>query len=372
MNMPALPVRIHTESNSPEPRKSLDFARVCEEGSRRLAVAGTQTTEQVASPSAIASLSSMSHPLSRYYRNRNALPSTMRGYRGKVRQVRKVLIEAGLDSVYADADDLTFPWHCVDVRIATKFWQIVTDRYTKQKSRENLIGALRQLLRECATAGLFSLGHRDQLLTCLPIRPTREGRPGRALTVAEMSALLLGALARGGKLGARDAALFATFLSTGVRVSEMVAIDITDVDLNARCITLRRTKGGRSGEHRVWLHGSTLSYLEPWLAVRGNHPGALFDSDRRPGTALDTKTIRNSLRLAEKRAGIKQHVTTHDFRRTFITSCLRQKTDPFTVARLVGHKRVTTTMAYDRRTDEEDQTAVERLSLPGFFAGRRP
>jgi integrase len=370
MNMPAQSVRSHAVSHSPELSTPDEFTRACAEGSRRLAAAGTPTTQEVAPPSAIASLSSASHPVIRYYRNRNALPNSMRSLRGKVRMTRRLLIEAGLDPAYAEADDLTFPWHCVDLRIATRFWEIVTDRYG-QKSRENLLGVARQMLRGCATAGLFSIGHRDELLGCLPVRAGKQRRPGRALTVDEMSKLLKAARERGGTLGARDAALFATFLCTGVRVSEVVAIDVADVDLDQRCITIRRTKGGCSGEHHVFLHESTISYLEPWLAVRGDHPGALFDSKQFPGRGISTCIVSEVLEMAAKRAGIKQHVTTHDFRRTFITSCLRQDTDPFTVARLVGHKRVTTTMAYDRRTEEEDRQAVERLEIPSFFAGRQ-
>ena len=43
---------------------------------------------------------------------------------------------------------------------------------------------------------------------------------------------------------------------------------------------------------------------------------------------------------------------------------LRAGVDPFTVRRLVNHKKVGTTMVYDRRTDEEDREAVQRLQLP--------
>lgn len=84
---------------------------------------------------------------------------------------------------------------------------------------------------------------------------------------------------------------------------------------------------------------------------------------------MSTWGLRDMLAKVVTDAGLTERVTSHDFRRTFITRMLRAGVDPFTVRRLVNHKKVETTMVYDRRTDDEDRQAVQRLQLPDPTTG---
>ncbi len=325
-----------------------------------------QPSEEVIDPDAIGRLSKRRNPVTRYFANRNARDDTMAAYRRRLNLARAYLIEAGMEPEFALVDLERFPWHIVSTGVATRFWEILHDRYTSHKSRENLLGALRQMVRQCAAVGLVSLAKRDDLLECLPVRSGPQRKPGRALEIDELQRLISAAAQPGTLCGIRDAAIIATFASTGIRVSELVDIDILDVDLDARRIWIRRTKGGRS--HQVWLHAVALGHVRRWIEARGEHDGALFDSVAQRGRALTTENIRQRLAKAKKAAGLP-HLTTHDFRRTFITLCLREGVDVFAVARLVGHKRVTTTMQYDRRSDAEDRAVIDSLPFPSLRLG---
>ena len=345
-----------------------DFDEMVAAARRRLnAVANRERpTGSETDPEAINRLSPATNPVSRYFANRNARADTIEGYRTRLRAVRKYLIEAGMDPRFAEVDLQHFPWHVVTPVIATRFWEILSDRYTSHKSRENLLGALRRMLDECAAVGLLTLTRRDELRECLPIRSGPQTKPGRALDMDELRRLVAAPANRGTRIGLRDAAIIATFASTGLRLSELADIDITDVNIASRQIWIRRTKGGRS--HQVWLHDAALDHVIRWTDVRGNYPGRLFKSTSTPDSSLSVDAIRRVIVKASKEAGVA-HLTSHDFRRTFITICLREGVDVFAVARLVGHKRVSTTLQYDRRSDAEDQATVDSLPFASLDLG---
>jgi integrase len=344
-----------------------DFDDMVAAASRRLGAAANEDnpTASETDPDAVNRLSPAANPMSRYFANRDARADTLEGYRTRLRAVRKYLIEAGMDSRFADVELQNFPWHVVTPSVAARFWEILSVRYTSHKSRENLLGALRRMLDECAAVGLITLTRRDALRECLPIRSGPQSKPGRALDMDELQRLISAPAKRGTRIGLRDAAIIATFASTGVRLSELADIDITDVDISSRQVWIRRTKGGRS--HQVWLHEAALTHVIRWMAARGEYPGPLFKSTSTPGSSLSVDAIRRVIIKVSKEAGVA-HLTSHDFRRTFITLCLREGVDVFALARLVGHKRVSTTLQYDRRSDAEDQAIVD--SLP--FASLRP
>jgi integrase len=322
--------------------------------------------DRVEAPEAIAALPLAEHPYQRYFAGRNARPESLNGYRRKIRTTQRLLIEAGMDPAYASLPDLEFPWHCVDQALATRFTELLLERYKSAKSRENLLGIVRSMVRLCADAGLVTIDRRERVLACLPVGAGPRERVGREITPEEMGRLLVAAAEGPGAIGLRDAAILAVFYSTGVRISELIDLDISDLNIEERRLAIRRTKGGAA--QNVWLHRNAMRILQGWIEARGTHAGALFHAIATPGIHLHSHTVRTKVKRAALRAGITP-VTPHDFRRTFITTCLRNGYDPLLVARLVGHVNVATTMVYDRRTDAEDRAAVEDLPFPSPFLG---
>lgn len=317
-------------------------------------------------PEAILELSLGNRPAARFIGSRDARPASLQAFHRKIRRTRDLLIEAGMPSHFTSTPVESFPWHCVDKAVARSFARLVDKRYPNVKSRHNLLGILREILRECAAVDLISITERDRLLECLPLRGQYTRGAGRELTDEEIAKLLGTGLNQSPRTDLRNRAILVIFLSTGLRVSEVAEIEVGDLDLDSdvRTVTVKRTKNG--SKRVVWLTLSALDLVNEWLEVRGNYPGALFDTRMRPGIPLDADSIAMMITQRARKAGITCRLTSHDFRRTVATRALRQNVDPFTVQRLLGHKNVQTTLCYDRRTEMEDRAVVDTLDLPGI------
>ena len=336
------------------------------EARQRLSEAPTRQIRRKA-PGAILKLPTARNPVTRFMGHRNARPASLQNFRRKVRRTRDLLIEAGMDERFAATPVESFPWHCVDEGVARSFAVLLDDRSPNTKSRHNLLGILRAILRECAAVDLISASERDRVLDCLLLKGQYQRGAGRELSDGEIAKLLTPALNTNPRLDLRNRAIVTVFLSTGLRVSEVAEIEVRGLDLDpeVRSVIVDLTKNGSS--RVVWLPRSALVVVNEWLEVRGDHPGALFDSLLRPGQPLHTDSIRDMLNARARKAGITKRFSTHDFRRTVATRALRSDVDVFTVKRLLGHKNVQTTLCYDRRSELEDRAVVDNLDLPGLF-----
>lgn len=336
---------------------------------RRVTPQGDPDVEPV--PEALLALPEAQRPWARYLQGRDARPESMKGYVKKAGRVKRMLLEAGFEESFASEPLETFPWHCVSRETAHHFSQLLRDRYPNAKTRENLIGALRRLVMHAASAGLMTLTRRDEVLEALPVPSAPRCRSGRELTVEEIHRLLAAEASPISRLNVRDTAIIAVFLATGLRVAEVASIRLEDLNITEddASVFIRRTKSGRS--RTVFLSRSALELVCAWLAVRGKHEGALFDSQNAPGVALTPGGVCLMLSRRSRAAGLSRHFSSHDFRRTFATRALRDGVDPFTVQRLLGHVNVQTTLIYDRRTEMEDREVVERLDVAVWIRAER-
>jgi len=315
-------------------------------------------------PRAVANMTGAGNPIRRYLSSRDAREESVSGYRRKLRQVQRALVEVGMLVPDPDAPSEEFPWHCVTPAIAAAFAELVATRYAQSaKSRENHIGVLRKVVACCTRAGLISLEEREAILDCLPLRGGAPARTGSEITVDELVRLMRGDVRQDAR-GLRDSALLEVFAATGARSCEVVDLDVSDWDAVDRVLTIRRQKGGRL--RTVPLHDGARDALVCWLEARGEQPGALFSTypGKGGGARMSVGYVNDLIADRCAEVGITRRITTHDFRRTMITRLLRSGVDPFQVARCIDHKNVATTMRYDRRTQEEDDAVFRRLELP--------
>jgi len=317
-------------------------------------------------PEAILALSPELNPVNRFFTQRDVRPHTMAGYLRAVKRVQRILVEVGHANEFASVDVEKFPWHCVDEEIATKYAALLLSRYPNVKSRHNLLGILREILRQCATVDLISMKDLDRLLRLLPLTGHYQSAKGRVLTDEDCALLLQEGLTKDPRSDLRDRTIIMVFLSTGLRVSELVEIEMADLNLDPdkRSVFIKRNKPGRS--LTVHLNQVATEMVKEWIAVRGDHPGALFDVKHRPGQILKAPSIGEMIIRRCQKAGLSTKYSSHDFRRTLATTALRQNVDVFTVQRLLGHKNVQVTLVYDRRTELEDRDAVDSLRIPGL------
>lgn len=140
----------------------------------------------------------------------------------------------------------------------------------------------------------------------------------------------------------RDRAIIETLLSSGLRVAELANLDISDIDFMNLSVRVRDGKGAK--ERISYITTVCAMHLKAYLMQRADDNHALFLSMRKR-QRLDPSGLRNILKTIEKRAGVDD-VHPHRFRRTFATNLSKRGMDVQTIARLMGHSNIQTTMIY--------------------------
>jgi integrase/recombinase XerD len=155
----------------------------------------------------------------------------------------------------------------------------------------------------------------------------------------------------------RDHVIVLCALYLGLRVAELVAVRIEDVDLAEARLLVRLGKGGKDR----WLPvKSTLApVLASWIGERRS--GWLFPSPRCPDRPLTTRAVRYLIGRLARRANIHRRASPHVCRHTFATSLLRNGADLTDVQRLLGHSHLQTTSKYLHADTSRLQAAVDRL-----------
>jgi len=184
--------------------------------------------------------------------------------------------------------------------------------------------------------------------------PTQARRLPKAITVAEVEAILDAAGAEGTPRALRDRALLEVLYATGARISEAVGLDVDDLDTDAASVLLR----GKGSKQRIvpvgrLALGAVDAYLvrgRPALAAAGRGGPALFLNAR--GGRLTRQSAWSILAAAVERSGVQAEVSPHTFRHSFATHLLDGGADVRVVQELLGHASVTTTQIYTLVTVE--------------------
>ena len=188
--------------------------------------------------------------------------------------------------------------------------------------------------------------------------PAQPRRLPKAISTDDVERLLLAAGAGEGPVPLRDRALLELLYSTGARISEVVGLDVDDLDLTPGAAAVRLL--GKGGKERVVPVGSYAvdaveAYLvraRPVLAAAGRGLPAVFLNTR--GARLSRQTAWAVLRGAAQRAGIARadDVSPHTLRHSFATHLLAGGADVRVVQELLGHASVTTTQVYTHVTPD--------------------
>lgn len=140
----------------------------------------------------------------------------------------------------------------------------------------------------------------------------------------------------------RDSAIAELFYSSGLRLAELVAINLEDVDHQARLLTVT----GKGRKTRTIPVGSVaLAAIGRWLAARPPSTSpALFTSNR--GRRISLRNVQARLKLQGRRAGMYQDVHPHMLRHSFASHMLESSGDLRAVQELLGHANIATTQIY--------------------------
>ena len=162
----------------------------------------------------------------------------------------------------------------------------------------------------------------------------------------------------------RNRAILEVLFSTGTRVSELVNLNIDQVNLERGEFSVL----GKGGKRRVvFLSDGAKDALKKYLAKRQDKDEAVFirvvtvrkEDQEKETQRLTTRQVERIVQSAAKQAGIVKKVTPHTLRHSFATDILRGGADIRSVQHLLGHQNVTTTQVYTHVTDEHLRSTPE-------------
>lgn len=151
----------------------------------------------------------------------------------------------------------------------------------------------------------------------------------------------------------RDAAILHTLFSTGMRISELVALDRDDIRTDTNEIAVR----GKGNKVRVvFLSEPARQTLAKYVARRQDVDPALFIRHKKNVGAADdlrltVRTMQRLMKTYAARAGITKDITPHTLRHSFATDLLTNGADIREVQQLLGHSSISTTQIYTHLTD---------------------
>ncbi|MFO0796164.1 MAG: tyrosine recombinase XerC [Gemmataceae bacterium] len=191
--------------------------------------------------------------------------------------------------------------------------------------------------------------------------PRLEKKLPHFLTVADVQKLLAAPDASAWA-GSRDRALLETLYSAGLRVSELVGLDLADADLNDGVVVVR----GKGKKERLALLGpAAVAAIRAWLPERAallqragaDSPAVFLNKD---GGRLTARSVGRLLTGYLRLAGLDPRTSPHTLRHSFATHLLDAGADIRGVQELLGHKSLNTTQVYTHVTTQRLQDSYRK------------
>ncbi|HZW08437.1 MAG TPA: tyrosine recombinase XerC [Phycisphaerales bacterium] len=196
--------------------------------------------------------------------------------------------------------------------------------------------------------------------------PRQSKRLPKAITVEQVERLLA-APGDADVLGRRDRAMLETLYSTGIRVSELVGLNVIDLDAAGEALRIR---GKGKKERLVPLGTHALTAIRRYSESVEDDPrfAACWAADRRSaaplfinkhGGRLSSRSVRRKLDKYLREAGLDPSISPHTLRHSFATHLLDNGADLRSVQELLGHQSLSTTQVYTHLTTQRLQRAYD-------------
>ena len=167
----------------------------------------------------------------------------------------------------------------------------------------------------------------------------------------------------------RHRAILMTAYAAGLRISEVLALRVDDINSQRMVIHVRQGKGSK--DRYVMLSPRLLTLLrEYWIANRRRkvyQPSPWLFPGNVPGQPITDGAVYEACEEACRAAGLEKHVTVHTLRHTFATHLLESGTDLRTIQILLGHRSLNTTARYLHVATaalQSTRSPLDRLNLP--------
>lgn len=265
--------------------------------------------------------------------------------RGSVYNVRSFLRWLSVHHQTHTADRLRRSM-CDDWQKHLAAWRTTKGRPLKPRSINKQVECVRGFLKHLVRQGYVQAA----LVESLQYVKEPKTLPTSVLTHAQVKKLL-GVIDTGSPEGYRDRTMLEVLYSTGIRVGELMGLNVADIDFHNRTMIVT----GKGNKQRVVPIGKTaLRYLESYTQavraylLRDRSEKALFLDHN--GRRLKHHVIARRLARYADRARLDVHVTPHTFRRSCTTELIRGGANLYHVKELLGHESLDTVRHYAKLT----------------------
>lgn len=271
---------------------------------------------------------------------RNVSPNTVVAYRDDLESFTGFLCN---DYFTIGRDQLDLA--SVDHLTVRSYLAHLARRKLKRASMARHLSALRTFFKYLVREGVVEANPARAVAT-----PKKEKHLPAVLQTSDV-ALLIEQPDTSVTLGVRDAAWLELLYASGLRIGELVGVDIDDLELRAKLVKVR----GKGSKERIVPFGSKAeAALHAWLAVRGQlahdvEEQAVFVNYR--GKRITIRSIRRLFDHYLKQASLRTGISPHTMRHSFATHLLNAGADLRGIQELLGHASLSTTQKYTHLND---------------------
>ncbi len=277
---------------------------------------------------------------------RNASAHTIVGYERDLRQLAEYLRESGVR------------WNRAGNVVLRGFLASLHERKLAKSTIGRKLAAMRSFYEFCVRRGRIAENPARLLAT-----PKLERHVPSFLSEQEAAGLLDLPLTDK-PIDLRDRAILELFYATGIRVSELVGIDLGDLHLGERLV---RVRGKGKKERLVPFGRKAAAALQVYLRVRpglqaeASSESAVFLNYR--GERLTTRSVQRMVRAAIRKTAVNRKISPHSLRHSFASHLLGRGADLRVIQELLGHSSLATTQKYTH-VDLRQLLTVYRKSHP--------
>ena len=280
---------------------------------------------------------------------KNASENTISAYRSDLAQFEKSVASQGVDP--------NSSWEAITDRVLLTFVEELRGRRYKAATVARKVAAVKSFFGFMAAEGI---------LTCDPTEDLRSPQVGKALprtlTAEEVDELLEQPARKSTPVAQRDKAMLEMAYATGMRVTELVSLDVAHVALESDPVTVRGIGKGDQ-ERALPLYPRVVDELRQYIfhvrpkMVRNRNEAALFVNRR--GGRLTRQGFWLILKNYARDAGL-DGITPHTLRHTYATHMLSGGMPLRNVQEALGHASISTTQIYTHLTDQQRREQYDK------------
>ena len=205
--------------------------------------------------------------------------------------------------------------------------------YHLKQTKKQSISSMKQTV--AALKFIFSHILNEDIPASLNIRFRKEEKIPVVLSESEVAQIL------NSVTNLKHKAILMTIYSSGIRLNELLSLQVRDIDFDRKLIIVKKGKGKKdrqsvlSGVLKSILHHYLDRYCPEKYLFEGQNSGR-----------YSANSVQSIMKKAVNKAGVKKHATVHTLRHSFATHLLENGTDIRFIQELLGHKRLETTQIY--------------------------